>query len=362
MYSIDSTFSNLYLVLIFAIMFLFMLGLIAIAVSGRKDKDIAGDVDLNVLVIVPCRGLDYTLRDNLERISKQDYHKFSVIAVVDSQDDPAVEYIRAAGMNFITAEFDCRRCSGKVRAISTALKKFPDYEVYVIADSDISPESTWLTRLISPFSDSTIGISTTFPYFLPVGGFWSKVKLVWGFVGLGLMESKLTRFGWGGSLALREDIIKGPNLEFFSNSISDDIALTRLCKKEGKEIAYVESARPIVNSPEDFRTFLEWSNRQTALSVYGSKSVLYYGLLIYSATIVMFLSSIILSLFVNPVFLVFLTPTFINAGKAMSRARKYYLTTFIVSIILPFLYMYNLLHATRTRSIMWRGRSYELRS
>lgn len=360
MFSLEFVFSNLYLIVVFIIMALFTLGLVLIAVSGRNDRDATDEVDLKTLVIVPCRGVDYSLGKNLQSIMHQDYKNFKVIAVVDTLDDPAVRYIIEAGMDYITADSDCNRCSGKVRAISTALKKFTDYDIYVIADSDITVEKTWLRLLVSPFADDYVGISTTFPYFLPVGGFWSRVKLVWGFVGLGMMESRLTRFGWGGSLAFRNSIISGENIDFFTSFISDDIALTKLCKKEGKKIAYVAGARPIINSPDNFGTFMEWANRQTVLSVYATRNVLYYGLLIYSATIAVFVLSVALSVTINPVFLVFLIPTIINVAKALRRAGRYYFSTLFISLILPFLYMYNLLHAVKSGSISWRGRRYEL--
>ena len=353
-------FSNTLMIALFIIMILFLFGLIVIAVSGRKDKDSTETVNLKALVIVPCRGMDYSLEDNLRRLLRQDYRNFEIIAVVDSSDDPAVKYLKSTGMGYIISDFDCRNCSGKVKAISTAVQHFQDFDVYVIADSDITVEKTWLSRLMSPFAQQDVGISTTFPYFLPVGGFWSKVKLVWGFVGLGMMESKLTRFGWGGSLAFRKSIISGDNFKFFSEFVSDDIALTKLCKKEGKGIAYVANSRPIINSPDDFRTFMEWSNRQTSLSVYATRNVLYYGILIYSATLAIFILSIVLSVLLNPVFLIFLIPTAINAVKAMKRAGRNYPTTFLVSILLPFLYMYNLLHALKSKSINWRGREYSL--
>ncbi|MCW6168708.1 MAG: glycosyltransferase family 2 protein [Thermoplasmatales archaeon] len=353
-------FSKPLTIALFVVMMLFLFGLIVIAVSGRKDKDSTETVNLKALVIVPCRGMDYSLEDNLRHLLEQDYRNFKIIAVVDSSDDPAVKYLKGTGMDYIISDFDCRHCSGKVKAISSAIKSFKDFDVYVIADSDITVEKTWLSRLLSPFSRDDVGISTTFPYFLPVGGFWSKVKLVWGFVGLGMMESKLTRFGWGGSLAFRKSIVSGENFKFFSEFVSDDIALTKLCKKEGKSIAYVAGSRPIINSPDNFRTFIEWSNRQTSLSVYATRNVLYYGILIYSATLAIFVLSILLSVLLNPIFLIFLIPTVINAAKAMKRSGRNYLITFLVSIFLPFLYMYNLLHALKAKSISWRGREYSL--
>lgn len=343
-----------------AFLFLVFLGLSYIAAIRNQPEIYRGDSDEKALVIVPCRGVDYSLEENLKSIMNQDYGNHDVIAVVDSDDDPSVPVLNKAGMNWIVASDSCVNCSGKVRAISTAVKESGNYDVYVIADSDILVKENWLSRLLSPMTDEDVGISTTFPYFEPKGGFWSKVKLIWGFVGLGMMESKLTRFGWGGSLAFKNKLIQGENLEFFRNYISDDIALTKICKKMDLRIAYVKEAMPSVNSPDDFSTFIEWANRQTALSVYSTRNVLRYGLVFYGASIFLFLSSIILSISVSPVFLVYLIPTFINAARAVKRSGKMPLASFLISFLIPFIYFYNLLKASGMKSITWRGRDYSL--
>ena len=353
-------FYNIFFDFIAAILFLIFLGLTYIA-AIRNPPDVFPEApDLRALVIVPCRGLDYSLEANLRSILSQDYRNHEVIAVVDSDDDPSVEILKRVGMKWIVSSDQCTNCSGKVRAISSAINSSVEYDIYVIADSDILVKGDWLSRLLSPMTHSETGMSTTFPYFEPVGGFWSRVKLIWGFVGLGMMESKLTRFGWGGSLAFRKELVEGGNMDFFRNYVSDDIALTKLCKKMNLRIAYVKEAMPKVNSPDDFKTFMEWANRQTALSVYSTRNVLRYGLAFYGASILLFLSAIILSLFVYPAFLIFLLPAIINAARAVKRSGKWPVSSFLISLLIPFIYFYNLVKASAMKSIAWRGREYSL--
>lgn len=149
-------------------------------------------------------------------------------------------------------------------------------------------------------------------------------------------------------------------MDFFRSYVSDDVALTKLCKKQGLMIAYVRDAMPRINSPDNFETFMEWANRQTALSVYSTKNVLRYGLAFYGASIVLFLSSVILSVLVYPAFLVFLAPTLINGARAVRRSGKLPVSSFLISILIPFIYFYNLAKASRMKSISWRGRDYSL--
>lgn len=344
-----------------ALLVLIFVGLTYIASVRSTEEKYEDFQDASVLVMVPCRGQDYSLEENLRSIRSQKYENSRILAVVDSEDDEAVPAIKKAGLDYIVSQSDCSRCSGKVRAIATAYEQNSGHDIYVIADSDILVRDDWLTKLVSPFKSEKVGISTTFPYFRPVGGFWSRVKLVWGFVGLGMMESRLTRFGWGGSLAFRKELFQGENFDFFKTYVSDDIALTKTCKKLGYNMAYVKEAMPVINSPDDFGTFIEWANRQTALSVYATRNILVYGLLFYGAQVLLFVSSIILGLFASPVFLIFLLPTFINSIRAVSRAGRWPIWSFSISVIIPFLYFYNLVKAGRMGSIKWRGREYSLK-
>lgn len=314
------------------------------------------------LVMIPCKGEDLNLKENLISIKSQDYKNYRAIAIIDSNNDGAMNSILSAGMDFIISGSRCSNCSGKVRAIATAIEKFPDYAVYVIADSDISVNKEWLSRIVAPLQDKSVGISTMFPYFNPVSGFWSKVKLVWGFVGESLMRSERTRFGWGGSLAFRRSLVED-SMDFFKNSdfsVSDDITLTKLCRKKGLSIAYTKESQPKVNCKESLESLMEWSNRQTALSILGHKKNLYMGLIFYSAEIVTLISSILLTI-VSPLFLLLLLHFGFSLIKTYKRAGRKDPEIALITALMPFLYLSNLIMASRMESITWRGREYKLR-
>ena len=316
-----------------------------------------------ILMMVPCRGDDMTLKDNLKSISGQSYKNYDVIAIVDDAADPAVKYIREMGMKYILSDYKGGRASGKVRAIITAIRSFKNYDAYVIADSDILVGKDWLKELVAPLQDRKIGISTTFPKFVPRAGFWSKVKFVWGFAGEGLMENSSTRFGWGGSLAFRKNLINWKTMEMLENSrysVSDDISLTKAAKGMGLGIAYVKKAQPIVNSDDSFPKFLEWSNRQSTLSVLGYRKNFYYGIAFYSAEIMLFVSGIALSYFINTLFLVLLAHFLRSEMRTALRARSSDPTIALIVVFMPLIYLANLLAASRTDHITWRGRRYTI--
>ena len=315
------------------------------------------------LVILPCKGVDLTMDRNLSSIKDQDYGNFDLIAVVDNGYDEAVPRIRKAGIRYIISESKCEKCSGKVRAIATALEKFKGYDAYVIADSDITVDKEWLRAIVSPLEDKRIGLSTMFPVFYPVAGFWSNVKQVWGFVGDAMMEDERTRFGWGGSMAFRKDLLDSKSMEFLRNSrysVSDDICITKIAEMKKLGIAYVKEHRPIVNSRESLKSLSEWANRQTALTLLGKRDNLKYGVAYYGGEAFLLISGIALAAYVSPLFLIFFAHYLRSLILAYRRAAAKSPYLMPITLIMPFFYLANLIAASKMNSIIWRGRKYRL--
>jgi len=348
-----------------AFLFLIWLGLMLVNVAGASKKGYAYEkghegYSPKALVMLPCKGLDLTLSKNISSLKKQEYKNFFLIGIVDSEDDPAVKVLEEQNVDYIISSAQCSRCSGKVRAIATAMETFDDYEVYVIVDSDVEASPSLLSKLIEPLQDGKIGISTAYPLFNPIGGFWSRVKMAWGFVGNGLMESELTRFAWGGSLAFRKDLLDAEHFKAFKESVSDDIAIARSAKDKKLKIHYVKERLMQVNTNDNFSRFMEWANRQTALSISGSRKIFQYGVVIYSADILLIASSIALSIYVSPALIILFAPFVIGIAKSYMRAGKAYPDLWLIYIFTNFIYLYNLIAASRMHTITWRGGSYEL--
>ncbi|MGI0100442.1 MAG: glycosyltransferase [Candidatus Micrarchaeaceae archaeon] len=325
----------------------------------RKRKRIGPSREFRpkVLVVVPCKGHDIDLEGNLNTAKAQRYGNYSVIAVVASKDDVAMRAIRKSGIRYMVSD-PRYRGSAKVKSVATAISRHRDYDAYVILDSDARIRSDWLRLLVAPLADKDVGLSTAFQVFVPIGGFWSKVKHAWGFSGQGLMENSMTRFGWGGSLAFRRDLLLGDDFKYFSNSISDDIALTRISKSRGLRIEYVEEANPEVKTDDSFSSFAEWSNRQTALSIAGSRGLLYLGFAFYFMELLILVSSLLLALLHGLLFLALLAPLVAGALKLYERSGRAYAAALYFMLI--FVYLLNLIAASRMDAIEWRGRRYSL--
>ena len=142
-------------------------------------------------------------------------------------------------------------------------------------------------------------------------------------MGSGYHNPKYThRFGWGGSLAFRKELINDSSMKYFSSKVSDDTALTKICKDSGYNIEYVAGAQPIINSPDDFKTFHEWSVRQTALSIASDSRILYLGIAVYLTQIWVFIMAFILIPFFSLYSLIFLIPTLLGEIRMNGRLKE----------------------------------------
>lgn len=341
---------------------LLSLGLLALNLRPRRLELYPSNKGFRprILVILPCKGLDITLKDNLRSMKRQSYGNYALVAVVDSKDDSALKAIKELKIRYMVATCPLNGASGKVRAICAAISKMKGYAIYVIADSDVLPERDWLAKLIAPLADNAIGMSTAFPLFRPMHGFWPRVKYAWGFVGQGLMESELTRFGWGGSMAFRRELLNGKNMRILKGSVSDDVALTKMVLADKLRIAYVANASIIVNTDDNLKQLLEWSTRQTALSIAGYGRNYRIALVFYPANILVLLSGIALAALVNPVMLLLLLPFAVGAVRTYRRDPDRHPSVLVIYPIMCFFYLGNILAARRMHAITWRGMVYDI--
>src|SRR5947208_1207400 len=104
-------------------------------------------------VIVPCKGLEDGLEDNLKMLFEQDYPAYEIIFVVDDENDPAMAVLRSIsgrhGDNEPQAEIVIAQrstdSSQKVENLRKAvLHASESSQVFVFADSDIRPQAHWL--------------------------------------------------------------------------------------------------------------------------------------------------------------------------------------------------------------------------
>ncbi|HKJ96604.1 MAG TPA: glycosyltransferase family 2 protein, partial [Thermoplasmataceae archaeon] len=64
--------------------------------------------------------------------------------------------------------------------------------------------------------------------------------------------------------------------------------------------------------------------------------------------------------FYSPLFLLLFTPTLLSVFNNARRSREIFPMLFLITLMLPFLFLINLLIANSMEEIRWRGRTYRL--
>ena len=359
-----------------------------------KDDD--PDFTPFATIVVPCRGVDNGLKENINAILTQDYPAFEIVFVSDSADDPAFAIIEAVRRSFERESGPTMRfvVSGqatdsgqKVHNLRVAVAKAdPQSRVFVFVDTDARPQRFWLRSLVGPLQDPALGATTGYRWFVPVrGGVVSHLRSVWNAaIASALGEQTEKNFCWGGSTAIRRKTFQDCRVdEYWRGAVSDDFALTRALHDRHLPIKFVPQC--LTASVEDctFGQLIEFTTRQLKIT-YAYATHLWRAVLTGSLIFVLvFFGGIVLVMtraltglsFATP--LVFLLSIFaLGAMKSHLRRRavaqvitepriSFFGATLAHLTLWPLasvLYLYNALAAAVSRRITWRGITYELKS
>ena len=343
-------------------------------------------------VIVPCRGLEDGLEENLAALFEQSYPAYEVLFVTDSETDPALEVIQkviktksspaTARVLIAGAAVDSGQ---KVHNLRAAVEHVDARsEVLVFVDSDARPAGNWLRSLVAPLIDQGLGAATGYRWFVPVkGGFASQLRSVWNAsIASALGADRKSNFCWGGSTAIRRETFAQLRVrERWQGSVSDDFTMTRILGEAKLPIHFVPAC--LVASPGDcdLAELLEFSNRQLKITrayaahlwrpvLLGSALfclVFFGGILLVAARALSELSFAIPLVLLVIIFL-------LGAAKALVRFRavtmalpgeypnwrRDLVAQMLLWLLASLLYLFNALAATFSRRISWRGITYEL--
>ena len=340
-----------------------------------------------VSVIVPARGLEPGLADNLRSLVEQEYPRYEVLFVFDRADDPAVDFMESLtqrGFARIVIAGPANESGQKVHNLRVAVTEVaPESEVLVFADTDARPGKDWLRRLVAPLADNMIGAVTGYRWFLPVnGGLASRLRGVWNASIASALGSDTSRnFCWGGSTAIRRATFEQLKIrEHWRGTVSDDFTISRVLREAKLPIHFTPNCLVPSISDCDFKELFEFTTRQIKITrVYSAH--LWLPLLLGSAlfTLVFFGGILLLMLQilsgVLPV-VILLTIFVLGATKAFVRWRAVRIPLaayrqamnrdLLAHLLLwPFaslLYLYNAIVAGFSRRINWRGITYDLKS
>lgn len=349
-----------------------------------------------VSVVVPCRGLDQGLRSNFSALFAQHYPAYEIVFVSDSAEDAALavaEDVRrefegetVARTRFVSAG-RATESGQKVHNLRAAvLECDPASEVFVFVDTDARPSPRWLRELVAPLADERTGAATGYRWFLPVvGGLASQLRSVWNAsIASALGADGARNFCWGGSTAIRRETFERLEMrERWRGTLSDDFALTRALQEAKLPVHFVPAC--LTASLEDcrFRELFEFTTRQLKITrVYAPALwkivlvsnllfvlVFYGGLVLAAARAALGLSFAWPLAFVAAIFLLGTWKAFFRLRAAAlvledyhDRLRAGLWAHLILWPVTAALFLSNALAAARSRRILWRGVTYELKS
>ena len=201
-------------------------------------------------------------------MSRQNYLNWDLRIVLDHAEDPAAavldDFVKShANVDVSVMEQHPGTCSLKLNALSRELSELPETcEFVVLVDADVVTYEDWLHDMVAPFSDEKVGAATGVRWFAPPDarpGSW--VRSLWN---IGAIP-QMVFFGipWGGSLAIRKDLIQEADLsDRWSRMVFEDADLNSVLKEQGRRLAVVPRATLVNREATGLRDAVRYIRRQ----------------------------------------------------------------------------------------------------
>ena len=329
-------------------------------------------------VIVPVKGEDAGLRENLAALESLDYPDYELIVVAQSAADiPAGVLPRRAKV--VLAHGGSPEASEKVQNLAAAVAAARRAStIYAFADSDARVTAGWLRALAAPFEEPGVGASTGYRLFMPEpAGLWSLLRAVWDGAAFGLLGPGDNPFAWGGAMATRKEVFFDAGVpESWRTAISDDYALSDAVHRAGLRIAFAPGALAPSLEPITARRFFAWSRRQLLLTrVYSPElwraalaaHVIYCGGML-AAAVAWLHGSAVAPWLLAAQLLPGMAKGLLRTRRARAALPKHaawfrrwgWTHTLLIPAV-TWLWLVVLLSSAFGKSIEWRGRRYRLR-
>jgi cellulose synthase/poly-beta-1,6-N-acetylglucosamine synthase-like glycosyltransferase len=357
--------------------------------ARRRMRADPGFTAPRVAVLCPCKGMEPGLEHNLSALTEFDYRNYEVFFILASASDSAYSTVKRVAERSKTPAHVIiagtpEGCGEKVHNLRVAIEQLPvEFEVLAFADSDGRPGRFWLRRLVAPLNDKQVGAATTMRWLVPNdNNFPTALLAAWNASIVTMLSEKGKNFCWGGGTAIRRSVFDEIHVfEEWNHSVSDDYSMTRALQHAGRSIVFVPECLTPTYVNVDFRSLLEFTNRQILITRVYSKKNWASGAVthfLYCLTLVLGLELTLSNFFATlPAFhLAVLTfvPMLLAAirgglrvaaatevlsplrAQIVGQAWMY----IVLGVFTPYLFLLNFLMSMFTRKIRWRGVTYEL--
>ncbi|HJZ69372.1 MAG TPA: glycosyltransferase [Blastocatellia bacterium] len=343
-------------------------------------------------LIIPCKGVDGALEENLRAFFSQDYPEYEVTFAIASSDDsarPAIQIVMSENPNITSRLVIAGHCEGRSEKVNNLLCALDyvtsDVRVLVFADSDGRVQPNWMRALVSPLNHAGVGATTGYRWYLPdSGGFWSAVLSAWnGSVATTLGDHR-RNFAWGGSTAIMKKTFEQAGIAArWQRAASDDYVLTRAVREAGLRISYVPRCLVVSKQNFSFPSLLEFTTRQIVITRVYDGGRWWRGFISHASFALTFFGGLGLAisgaLAAKPMFptlmllaVIYLLGSLKGALRLSSsqellsaerdRAGRLWWMFLLLWPLVSLIFLYNFARSATTRRITWHGVCYELRS
>lgn len=219
-------------------------------------------------VIVPVKGDDQGLRQNLAALAALDYPDYELIIAARRAADIPPDVLPRRVKVVLSHGGDAQSGEKVQNLIAAVRATRKTSEIFAFADSDGRVPRGWLRALSAPLAEKGVGASTGYRWFTPEPpAFWTLLRSVWDAVALGQFGPEDCAFAWGGSMAIRKETFFEARVpEFWQDAISDDYALSAAVHQAGLRIAWAPAA--LVPSDERLGAapLFAWIRRQLTIT------------------------------------------------------------------------------------------------
>jgi glycosyltransferase involved in cell wall biosynthesis len=231
-----------------------------------------GDVECPLALIVLClRGEDPFLPRTLRALLSQDYPNYRVRVVLDSAEDDARRHVEAAlhsagnpdwvEVQTLRQRFDT--CTYKMSGILSATQELPPGTQFVaFLDGDTVLHRSWLRELAAPIVRDGVSAATGNRWYAPQRATLANmVRVWWASSALSLMH--LFRIPWGGTMAVRSDVITDEELRRrLRHAFSEDTTIGQFVAERRGVIRLVPSLIVVNREDSTLGEFLNFDARQ----------------------------------------------------------------------------------------------------
>jgi len=224
-----------------------------------------------VSLLKPVHGAEPRLFENIESFFVQDYPAdYEIIFAADEENDAALGIIREVAARH--PEINCRilvtgppQFPNPPASSFTRMAEIASYNILVTSDSDVEVAADYLSQVVPPMLDPSVGMLTCLYRGKNGGGFWSamdaigmSIEMTAGVVTANLLEGM--KFGLGPTIVTRKDSVeKIGGYRVTADYFSNDFVIGSFIEKAGYRVVL---SRHIIDHVVPPMTFQRMWDRQ----------------------------------------------------------------------------------------------------